>query len=127
MSEKSCLSHGSDEPAKGCAPPSRYQAMWLFAMFDLPVKTRMQRKRYTRFRKHLLKEGFLGLQFSVYARYFESEEASTACRRRVAAQVPEDGRVRLVHITDIQFAKMAVLFGKKVEIPESPPEQLLLF
>jgi CRISPR-associated protein Cas2 len=101
--------------------------MWLFAMFDLPVRTKIERRRYARFRKHLLKEGFLGLQYSVYARYFESEEASAACRRRVAERVPEDGRVRLVHITDIQFAKMAVFFGKRTEIPESPPEQLLLF
>lgn len=101
--------------------------MWLFAMFDLPVGTKIERRRYVRFRKHLLKEGFLGLQYSVYARYFESEEAAAACRRRVAVRVPEDGRVRLVHITDIQFAKMAVFFGKKTESPESPPEQLLLF
>lgn len=101
--------------------------MWLFAMFDLPVKTKLERRRYAQFRKHLLREGFMALQYSVYARYFESEEASTACRRRVAARVPEDGRVRLVHITDIQFARMAVLFGKRIDVPESPPEQMLLF
>ena len=101
--------------------------MWLFAMFDLPVKTKTERRRYTQFRKHLLREGFLSLQYSVYARYFESEEASAACRRRVAERVPPEGRVRLVHITDIQFAKMAVFFGKKLVLPDSPPEQLLLF
>lgn len=96
-------------------------------MFDVPVKTRAERRRYSRFRKHLLSEGFAQLQYSVYARYFESEEASTACRRRVSERVPERGRVRLLHVTERQFAKMAVLFGNRVHIPEEPPEQLLLF
>jgi CRISPR-associated protein Cas2 len=101
--------------------------MWLFAMFDVPVTTRAERRRYARFRKLLLSEGFSQLQYSVYARYFESEEASTACRRRVAARVPERGRVRLLHVTERQFARMSVLFGNRAQMPEEPPEQLLLF
>lgn len=126
MRKRSSLCRGLDK-ANGVASPSRYQAMWLFVMFDLPVRTKAERRRYAQFRKHLLGEGFLSLQYSVYARYFESEEASAGCRRRVAARVPADGRVRLVHITDIQFAKMSVFFGKCIEQPEQPPEQLLLF
>lgn len=101
--------------------------MWLFVMFDLPVKTRAERRRYVQFRKHLISEGFLGLQFSVYARYFESEEASKACRRRVALKVPVAGRVRILNVTERQFAAMSVFFGKKLESVEEPPDQLLLF
>ncbi|HHT9133449.1 MAG TPA: CRISPR-associated endonuclease Cas2, partial [Candidatus Avalokitesvara rifleensis] len=48
---------------------SEYRAMWLFAMFDLPVDTKKARREYTRFRKALLTEGFTMLQYSVYARY----------------------------------------------------------
>ena len=96
-------------------------------MFDLPVATKTERKLYTRFRKHLLSEGFLGLQYSVYARYFESEEATTACRRRVAEKIPAFGRVRVLHVTERQFATMSVFFGKRREEPEQPPDQLLLF
>lgn len=119
--------HGGVKYEQGGDNPSRYKAMWLFAMFDLPVKTREEKRRYVRFRKNLLREGFMQLQYSVYARYFESEEASTACRRRIAVRVPEDGRVRILHVTERQFGKMAVLFGKQVREPELPPEQLLLF
>ena len=119
--------HGRVKYEQGGDNPSRYKAMWLFAMFDLPVKTREEKRRYVRFRKNLLREGFMQLQYSVYARYFESEEASTACRRRIAVRVPEDGRVRILHVTERQFGKMAVLFGKQVREPELPPEQLLLF
>jgi CRISPR-associated protein Cas2 len=101
--------------------------MWLFVMFDLPVTTKLDRRRYAQFRKHLISEGFLGLQYSVYARYFESEEATTACRRRVRSKIPEAGRVRLLHVTERQFATMSVLFGKRDDVPEEPPDQLLLF
>jgi CRISPR-associated protein Cas2 len=101
--------------------------MWLFVMFDVPVKTRIERRRYVQFRKHLLHEGFMALQYSVYARYFESEEATDAVRSRVAGRIPERGRVRVLHVTERQFAKMAVFFGKCIERVEEPPDQLLLF
>jgi len=124
---KNCLSHGLDNSTHGGAVPSRYQAMWLFVMFDVPVATRADRRRYAQFRKHLISEGFLGLQYSVYARYFESEEATAACRRRVAERIPEAGRVRILHVTERQFATMSVFFGKREEDPEEVPDQLLLF
>jgi len=101
--------------------------MWLFAMFDLPVDTAEARKEYTRFRKTLLREGFMMLQFSVYARYFACEEASESHRKRVRAIIPPRGQVRLLSVTDHQFGKMEVFFGKKQESPEKKPEQLLLF
>ena len=112
---------------RGPITPSGYRAMWLFVMFDLPMRSKTDRKTYARFRKHLISEGFSGLQYSVYARYFESEEATRACRRRVAERVPEDGRVRVLHVTETQFASMSVFLGKREQDPEKPPDQLLLF
>jgi CRISPR-associated protein Cas2 len=100
--------------------------MWLFAMFDLPVDTAKARKEYTRFRKGLLSEGFTMLQFSVYARYFASEERSEAHRGRIRAFLPPDGQVRLLAVTDRQFGKMEVYYGKTREEPEKVPQQLLL-
>ncbi|MBI5696397.1 MAG: CRISPR-associated endonuclease Cas2 [Nitrospirae bacterium] len=101
--------------------------MWLFAMFDLPVDDKDARREYTRFRKQLLKEGFVQMQYSVYARYCGSEERSEAMRRRLRAALPPDGHVRLVAITDHQFGKMEVYYGKKRISAEEPPEQMLLF
>ena len=107
--------------------PSEYRAMWLFAMFDLPVDTKPARKRYARFRKVLIRGGFSMLQFSVYARYCESEEASDVYRRHVRAALPPEGHVRLVSLTDRQFGKMEVFFGGSLARVESPPPQLMLF
>jgi CRISPR-associated protein Cas2 len=101
--------------------------MWLVAMFDLPVTTRKARKAYAQFRKTLLNRGFTMLQFSVYARYCTSEEASDVHRAHVRKCLPDDGQVRLMAITDIQFGKMEVFYGKNFVPPESAPGQLTLF
>jgi CRISPR-associated protein Cas2 len=106
---------------------SKYRAMWLVAMFDLPVTTRKARKAYSQFRKVLLNRGFTMLQFSVYARYCTSEEASDVHRAHVRKCLPDDGQVRLMAITDIQFGKMEVFYGKKHAPSELAPDQLTLF
>jgi CRISPR-associated protein Cas2 len=101
--------------------------MWVFALFDLPVDTKAARKRYTRFRKALLKQGFTMLQYSVYARYAASEESGVILKERVKPEIPPDGQVRLLMVTDHQFGKMEVWFGKKLKPAEDPPMQLTLF
>ncbi len=101
--------------------------MWLLAMFDLPVDSKAARKRYARFRKCLIRDGFSMLQFSVYARYCDSEEAADAHRRRVRDVLPAEGHVRLVALTDRQFGKMEIYVGDRTRLPEAPPPQLLLF
>jgi CRISPR-associated protein Cas2 len=106
---------------------SAYRSLWLIAMFDLPVETPVNRRDYTRFRKALLKDGFMMLQFSVYARYLPSEEAAGAHRNIIRSVVPPLGQVRLITVTDLQFGKMEVFYGKKPRAPEEIPEQILLF
>ena len=106
---------------------SEYKSMWLIAMFDLPVHDKPARKRYTQFRRFLLCEGFHQMQYSVYARFFANEEAASGFRTRINAQLPPEGHIRLVPITDRQFGKMQVFYGKKRGKPESAPDQLLLF
>ena len=101
--------------------------MWLFAMFDLPVDTKQARREYTHFRKALIANGFTMLQFSVYARYCASEEGSIGHRTTVEAALPPSGQVRLLSVTDRQFGKMQVFFGKNRQPVEDPPVQLLLF
>ena len=96
-------------------------------MFDLPMETTENRRDYTRFRKALIKDGFMMLQLSVYARFIPSEEAAEAHRKKVKACIPPQGQVRLLAITDHQFAKMEVFYGRKPRDPEEIPEQILLF
>lgn len=106
---------------------SKYRTMWLVAMFDLPVDTKRARRAYAQFRKALLLRGFTMLQYSVYARYCASEEATKTHRRNLRGMLPGSGQVRFMLITDHQFAKMEVYFGKKRHATEKTPDQLLLF
>ncbi len=101
--------------------------MWLMAMFDLPVDSPAAKRAYTRFRRVLLTEGFTMLQYSVYARYCASEEASEAHRAHLRQLLPPEGQVRLLTMTDRQFGKMEVFFGKTRQPTEEPVSQLLLF
>jgi len=105
---------------------SGYQGMWLFAMFDLPVTTAKARKRYARFRKLLLEQGFSMLQYSVYARYCASEEMATTFRGRIRAELPPAGYIRLLAVTDRQFGKMESYIGKMSKPLENTPSQLTL-
>jgi CRISPR-associated protein Cas2 len=106
---------------------SAYRSLWLIAMFDLPVETPENRRDYTRFRKALLKDGFMMLQFSVYARYLPSEEAADSHRSIIRSAIPPLGQVRLMTVTDHQFGRMEVFYGRKPREPESVPDQILLF
>lgn len=101
--------------------------MWVLVMFDLPVMTKEQRRRYARFRKDLLKNGFSQLQYSVYARPCPSDENATVHRRRIEDRVPEEGQVRILLFTDKQFERMETFWGKLRVPPEEPPSQLTFF
>lgn len=106
---------------------SEYKGVWLFALFDLPVDDKAARKRYTQFRRALMQDGFLMMQYSVYARYCPSEEASHVHRKRIKKALPPEGHVRVLGVTDKQFGKMEVYYGRKRQDAEQPPEQILLF
>lgn len=96
-------------------------------MFDLPVDSRERRHVYSKFRKWLLADGFLQIQYSVYARPCASEESADVHRQRVRAKVPSEGQVRVLTFTDKQFGRMEVYFGKIERKPEQQPAQLSFF
>ncbi|MBL8875933.1 MAG: CRISPR-associated endonuclease Cas2 [Phycisphaerae bacterium] len=101
--------------------------MWLIAMFDLPVYDKPMRKAYAQFRKALLKDGFAKMQYSVYIRHCTSKENAEVHFRRVELAVPDEGEVRMMTVTDKQYERMSVFWGKRRRPPEPPPAQLDLF
>jgi CRISPR-associated protein Cas2 len=104
-----------------------YRTMWVMAMFDLPTDTKQARKDYTDFRKCLLKDGFCMVQYSVYARHCASEENADVHYNRVKGFLPPDGEVRIIAVTDKQFERMHIFWGKMRKPTPPPPKQLELF
>jgi CRISPR-associated protein Cas2 len=101
--------------------------MWLIAMFDLPTDTKQARRSYALFRKKLLEDGFALMQYSVYVRHCPSRENAAVHVRRVRSFLPPDGEVRLVLITDKQYERMQIFWGRKRRPPRPAPAQLEFF
>ena len=100
--------------------------MWLMVFFDLPVTEASERKAATQFRNFLLRDGYIMLQFSVYARPCYTQEAISKHLQRVQAHTPTSGSIRALMVTDKQYARMRVLLGK-MHIEEQQGGQQLLF
>ena len=106
---------------------SGYRIMWLVVLFDLPMKTKREKKAYVDFRKKLLEDGYTMMQFSVYTRSCPSQENAEVHARRLKGMLPEFGQVRVLTLTDKQFGRMRVYQAGKLRDTEKPPGQLLLF
>jgi CRISPR-associated protein Cas2 len=101
--------------------------MWIIVLFDLPTDSPEARKSYTNFRKYLLNDGFTMMQYSVYIRHCSSEENADVHKSRVKSNLPDDGEVRIVTITDKQFSRIKVFYGKISKPIEKPPDQISFF
>lgn len=96
-------------------------------MFDLPTNTKTERKEATRFRNELLDLGFCRAQFSVYVQYFPLAARTAATVRTIKNSLPEGGDVRILSVTDTQWAK-TIRFSNHLEgAPEDKPAQLTIF
>lgn len=100
--------------------------MWLFVFFDLPVGTKAERRAATRFRNHLKGDGFLMLQWSVYARVCRGEEAVNKHQSRVTKHLPAKGSVRTLQVTERQYARMKLLIGESRKSEKVASNQLVL-
>jgi CRISPR-associated protein Cas2 len=103
--------------------------MHLMCFFDLPVKTKMQRRRASHFRKFLKEDGYTMLQRSVYDRICNGEESLIKHLGRIKKQTPKKGNVRVIQITDRQYRRMKLLIGEKTRTEEKSngAKQLILF
>jgi CRISPR-associated protein Cas2 len=100
--------------------------LWLFVFFDLPVTTKTGRRLATRFRKFLKDDGYMMLQWSVYARVCRGEEAADKHIQRVARNLPKEGNVRVLQVTDKQYGRMRLLLGEAGKNERVAPQQLVL-
>jgi CRISPR-associated protein Cas2 len=100
--------------------------MWLMVFFDLPVKEKPQRRRATRFRQFLKKDGYIMLQLSVYARVCRGQDAVDKHVKRVRASLPKEGSVRTLQVTDKQYGRMELMLGTAPKTEEVGVSQMVL-
>ena len=100
--------------------------MWLMVFFDLPVKTKPERKAATNFRQFLLKDGYIMLQFSVYSRLCQGQGGVDKHINRLVSNLPPEGKIRALQVTDRQYARMKLLLGEQKTEEKLGHEQLVL-
>lgn len=86
---------------------------WLIVLFDLPVETKRERRLATRFRNDLLDNGYLMLQYSVYARCAVTLEKKESLVRELNNINPGTGNIQVVFITDVQWGQSVILHATK--------------
>lgn len=87
--------------------------MRLILFFDLPMITKEERRIYTTFRKYLLSNGFMMLQYSVYAKIFPNRISLFQYIEGLKRNTPNKGSIRMMAVTEKQYEKMLILVGGK--------------
>ena len=105
-----------------------WRIVWLLAVYDCPMTEREERRDYTVFRKKLLQENFLQLQYSLYVKHYATYAQATAVIERIKPNVPEGASLAFFFVTDKQWSMTQEYFGpKKTKKKPDQYEQISLF
>lgn len=94
---------------------SDYRSMRILVMFDLPVETKKERRDYSQFRKFLISDGYIMLQYSVYCRFCLNGFDVDKNIDRVKKNFHESGNIRILTVTENQFENMVLVAGSQRE------------
>ena len=100
----------------------------LMVFFDLPTTTKAERRAYTQFRRFLINDGYDMIQFSVYGRILNGGDAEEKHHKRLISNLPPEGSVRMLVVTEKQYASMKLLVGLPlIQEKRVNASQILLF
>lgn len=89
--------------------------MRIMVFFDLPVNSKKRRKAYADFRKFLINDGFIMIQYSVYVRTVRNfDDAKKHCRY-IEGHVPPEGSIRVLTVTEKKYTSMELLVGERLK------------
>lgn len=88
---------------------SKYKSMQMIVSFDIPTTTKSSKKEYTEFKKFLLNNGYIMLQYSVYSRFCINQAAVNKHKRRLEKNLPKIGQIMVICITEQQYLSMQTM------------------
>lgn len=91
----------------------RYRFMRILVFFDLPTETAKDRKNYSQFRKFLIKEGFIMMQESVYAKLVLNNSITNSIKDKISKNKPQKGIVQMLIINEKQFNSMEYIVRRE--------------
>lgn len=101
--------------------------MRVIVFFDLPTLTVEDRREYVRFRKYLIKSGFMMMQESVYSKMALNKTVSDSIAEGVRKNKPLKGLVQMMIVTEKQFNRMEYICGEVNSEVLSSDERLVIF
>ena len=103
-----------------------YRFMRIIVMFDLPTETPLHRHNYGKFRRYLIKSGFMMLQESIYVKLALNQNIANAIVDNIKKNRPPEGLVHILSITEKQFSKMEIITGEYSTNTIDSDERLLI-
>lgn len=85
--------------------------MRILVFFDLPVVKDRDRKAAAKFRRFLVKEGYVMVQWSVYSRLCNGMDSVEMHKQRLKQNLPHKGSVRCLLLTEKQYSSIDILLG----------------
>lgn len=100
--------------------------MRVIVMFDLPVLTSDERRDYTKFRKYLIKNGFLMMQESIYCKLAQNQTAADLIVDNLKKNKPLQGIVQVMKITEKQYSRIECIVGSTSKEVIDSDERLII-
>ena len=103
-----------------------YRFMRIMVLFDLPVETPLQRHNYGKFRRYLIKNGFLMMQESIYCKLAQNTTAADGIVESIRKNKPEKGLIQVMKVTEKQYSKIECIIGEKQNEVLDSDERLII-
>lgn len=104
-----------------------YRYMRVVVLFDLPITTDQGKKEYRKFRKYLIKSGYVMMQESVYCKLAQNDTAADSLIENIRKNKPADGLVQVIKLTEKQFSRIEYIVGEfKSEVINSDERLVIL-
>ena len=100
--------------------------MRIVVFFDLPTLTDSDKREYRKFRKLLIKNGFIMIQESVYTRMVLNQTVQNSVIELLKKNKPPAGLVQAMIVTEKQFSNTVNISGKITSDVIDSDERLLV-
>ena len=102
------------------------RVMRVIVYFDLPITTIQGIRAYTKFRRFLLKDGFIMMQESVYSKLAQNQLAANALISHVRKNSPDEGLIQILTVTEKQYSNMEMIIGNKKDDVINSSERMII-
>jgi len=89
--------------------------MRLLLFFDLPMDSKSERRKYNKFRKWLIENGYIMMQYSIYCKIFNNRDACEQHMNIIQRNAPNEGSIRIMMVTENQYANIKIIVGGKTK------------